>query len=131
MSYTTSKNFAELTMYRKSISLFQLARRIASYISDNKSVMEMYASKNGIDKHADALVMYTMSLPNQIAAFESVTDRAQKVKSYRALHSFEERIKKTCNLLIETKIAGHEFVVLLKEELLQFQKLSRSYFKAK
>ena len=130
MGYSASKGFAELTMYKKSISLFQLARSIANYISDNKSVLEMYVSEKRVDKHADALVMYTMNLPNQIAAIESVTCKSQRNKSYKALYKFEERIKKTCNLLIETKIAGHEFVVLLKEELLQFQKLSRSYFKA-
>lgn len=130
MSYSASKGFAELTMYRKSISLFQLARKVANYISDNKSVLEIYASEKGVDKHADALVMYTMNLPNHIAAIESVSNGAQRIKNYKVLRDFEERIKKTCNLLIETKIAGYEFVVLLKEELLQFQKLSRSYFKA-
>ena len=129
MSYSTSKSFAELTMYKKSISLFQLARKIADYISNDKSVLEMYASEKKVDKHADALVMYTMSLPNQIAALESVPGE-QRASKYKSLYNFEERIKKTCNLLIETKIAGHEFVVLLKEELLQFQKLSRSYNKA-
>ncbi len=129
MSYSTSKSFAELTMYKKSISLFQLARKIADYISDNKSVLEMYTSEKKVDKHADALVMYTMNLPNQIAALESVPGN-QRANKYKSLYNFEERIKKTCNLLIETKIAGHEFVVLLKKELLQFQKLSRSYNKA-
>ena len=129
MSYSTSKSFAELTMYKKSISLFQLARKIADYISNDKSVLEMYASEKKVDKHADALVMYTMSLPNQIAALESVPGE-QRASNYKSLYNFEERIKKTCNLLIETKIAGYEFVVLLKEELLQFQKLSRSYNKA-
>lgn len=130
MSYSTSKSFAELTMYKKSISLFQLARKIAGYISDDKSAIQMYTSEKKVDKHADALVMYTMSLPNQIAAIESVPKGVQRRNKYKSLYNFEERIKKTCNLLIETKIAGHEFVVLLKEELLQFQKLSRSYNKA-
>lgn len=129
MSYSASNSFAELTMYKKSISLFQLARKIADYISDDKSVLEMYASEKKVDKHADALVMYTMNLPTQIAALESLPGE-QRASKYKSLYNFEERIKKTCNLLIETKIAGHEFVVLLKEELLQFQKLSRSYNKA-
>lgn len=130
MGYSKSRNFSELTMYKKSISLFQLARKVADYISDNKSVLEMYGSEVKIDKHADALVMYTMGLPTQIAAVESASGFELKTQKYNSLYQFEERIKKTCNLLIETKIAGHEFVELLKEELVQFQKLSRSYLKA-
>src|SRR5210317_1538528 len=129
MNYSASKSFAELTMYRKSMSLFQLARKIADYISDQKSVLEMHASEKAIDKYADALVMYTMQLPTQIAAIESESKGTQKVRNYKRLYNFEERIKKTCNLLIETKIAGHEFDVHLRDELLQFQKLSRNYIK--
>ena len=84
-------------MYKKSISLFQLARKIADYISNDKSVLEMYASEKKVDKHADALVMYTMSLPNQIAALESVPGE-QRASKYKSLYNFEERIKKpaTC-----------------------------------
>lgn len=130
MNDSTSKSFAALAMYRKSRSLFQLARKIADYITDHKSALEMHASKNPADKYADALVMYTMHLPTEIAALDSKLNGTQNHGNYKRLYSFEERIKKTCNLLIETKIAGHEFVVLLRDELLQFQKLSRSYGKS-
>ncbi|HEY9167991.1 MAG TPA: hypothetical protein VIN72_00725 [Lutibacter sp.] len=120
----------QLVIYQKSLDIFKLSRHIASYISNDKSVMAMYLSMNKIDKYADNLVMNAFGLVPKIVETECQENPNLKLKYAKSLRYFIDGLYKDCLKLERTKIQGMDFVKLLRKELINLRQIHKNYVKS-
>lgn len=127
MFHTQESNISELIIYKKALAIFQLSRRIAYYITDDKDVISMYKSGSVSDNYADNLVMNAYRLVPKIVEAEIQDNRSIKLKLAKSLRYFIERIYQDCLKLESIKIKGKDFVRLLRKELKKLQVIHTSY----
>lgn len=120
----------QLVIYQKSLDIFKLSRHIASYISNDKSVMAMYLSMNKIDKYADNLVMNAFGLVPKIVETECQENPSLKLKYAVSLRYFIDGLYQDCLKLERTKIQGIDFVKLLRKEIKHLRKIHKHYVKS-
>lgn len=127
MSTTYERNLNQLVIYKKSIDIFKLARRVAAYITDDKDIISMYRSGSKSDNYSDNLVMNAFRLVPKIAETESQENPKQKLKYAKSLRYYIDRLYKNCLQLENTKIQGKDFVKLLRKELKNLRKIHKKY----
>ena len=120
----------QLVIYQKSLDIFKLSRHIASYISNDKSVLAMYLSMNKIDRYADNLVMYSFGLVPKIVEIECQQNPYLKLKYAKSLRYFIDGLYQNCLQLESTKIQGVDFVKLLRKELKNLRQIHKNYVKS-
>jgi hypothetical protein len=119
-----------LNIYQKSLDIFNLSRRVAAYVTDDKSVLSMYNSGKSSDRYADSLVMNALGLVPKIAEAESEENPSLKLKYAKSLHYFIDVIYQDCLKLESTRIQGKDFVRMLRKELILFRRMHRLYVKS-
>ena len=117
----------QLSIYKKSLDIFKLSRRIAAYITDDKDVVSMYRSGSIADNYADNLVMNAFRLVPKIAETEIQQTSVSKLKYAKSLRYFIDRIYEDCLNLEKTKIQGIDFVRMLRKELKTLRKIHKNY----
>ena len=88
-------NINQLVIYRKSLDVFKLSRRVAAYITDDKDVISMYKSGSLSDNYADNLVMNAYRLVPKIVEAETQDNRSLKLKYAKALRYFIRSERRT------------------------------------
>lgn len=119
-----------LNIYQKSLDIFNLSRRIASYITNDKSMLSMYNSAEKSDRYADSLVMNAFGLVPKIVETESEENPGLKLKYAKSLHYFIDVIYEDCLKLERTRIHGKDFVRMLRKELILLRRMHRRYVKS-
>ena len=114
-------------IYQKSLDIFQLSRRVASYITDDKDIISMYRSGNKEDNYADNLVMNSFRLVPKVVEVETQNSSYKKLKYAKKLHYFIERIYQDCLILESNKIQGKDFVRMIRREINSLRKIHKSY----
>jgi hypothetical protein len=109
------------------MDIFQLSRRIAAYITDDKDVMSMYRSGSRSDNYADNLVMNAFRLVPKIAEAESKQNAQEKLKYAKRLRRYIDVLFKNCRQLESTRIQGKDFIRMLRKELVKLSKIHRRY----
>lgn len=127
---TYSQDLGKLVLYQKSLAIFELARRVASYITDDKDMILMYRSGSKTDNYADNLVMNAYRLVPKIAEVETQNSKSLKLKLAKSLRYFIDRIYQDCVTLENAKIQGKDFVQLLRDELKHLRKIHKNYVKS-
>ena len=122
--------WSHLNIYQKSLDIFNLSRRIATYISDDKSILSMYASVERSDRYADSLVMNSLGLVPKIIKTEIEKNPRLKLKCAKSLHHFIDVIYQDCLRLERTRIQGKDFVRVLRKELILLRRMHRRYVKS-
>jgi len=130
MFNSAEQNIDHLIIYKKSLDIFKLSRRVASYITDDKDVISMYRSGNASDNYADNLVMNAFRLVPKIVETETQENPRLKLKYAKSLRYFIDRLYHSCLQLEKTKIQGKDFVVMLRRELKLLRKIHRGYVKS-
>jgi hypothetical protein len=119
-----------LKFYQKSLDVFKLSRRIASYITNDKSMLSLYNSADRSDKYADSLVMNSLGLVPKIVETESEENPSLKLKYAKSLHYFIDIIYQDCLKLESTRINGKDFVRMLRKELILLRRMHKRYVKS-
>ena len=127
MFSTQESHISQLVIYKKSLDIFDLSRRIASYITDDKDLISMYKSGSKSDNYADNLVLNAYRLVPKIVEAEIQDNQILKLKQAKSLKYFIERIYQDCLMLESLKIQGKDFVQLLRKELKKLLIIHRSY----
>jgi len=127
MFYPNKKSLNKLVIYKKSIDIFKLSRRVASYITDDKDMISMYRSGSKSDNYADNLVINAFRLVPKIVETESQENSGLKLKYAKSLRHYIDRLYKNCLQLENTKIQGKDFVKLLRKELRSLYKIHKRY----
>jgi len=127
MSPLYNSNITNLNIYRKSLDIFQLSRRVAAYITDDKDVLSMYRSGNKVDNYADNLVMNSFRLVPKVVEVETQTSTVTKLKYAKGLLYFIDRIYQDCIQLEASKINGIDFVRMLRKEIKSLKKIHIKY----
>ena len=122
-----NKALNHLSIYQKSLDIFNLSRRLASYITNDKSVLSMYTSPKRSDRYADSLVMNSLGLVPRIMETETEENPGLKLKYAKSLRFFIDVMYQDCVKLERTKINGKDFVRMLRKELKSLQKIHRLY----
>jgi len=122
-----NQSLNQLLIYKKSIDIFKLSRRIASYITDDKDILSMYRSGSKSDNYADNLVINAFRLVPKIVETESQENPGLKLKYARSLRYYIDLLYKNCLQLENTKIQGKDFVKMLRKELRSFRKVHKLY----
>lgn len=130
MYSTEEQHLNKLVIYQKSLYVFKLSRHIASYISNDKSMLAMYLSMNKIDKYADNLVMNAFGLVPKIVETECEENPGLKLKYAVSIRYFIDRLYQNCLQLESTKIQGKDFVRLLRKELKNLRRIHKNYVKS-
>ena len=120
----------QLVIYRKSLDIFNLSRRIANYITDDKDLISMYRSGTKTDNYADNLVMNAFRLVPKVVETETQSNPGIKLKYAQSLRYFIDRLYQDCLKLESTKIQGIDFVRMLRKELIILKKIHRRYVKS-
>lgn len=121
---------SHLNIYKKSLDIFNLSRRIASYITDDKSMLSMYSSVERSDRYADSIVMNSLGLVPEIVKTESEQNPRLKLKYAKSLHHFIDVLYQDCLRLERTRIQGKDFVRMLRKELILLRRMHRRYVKS-
>ncbi|MGV6844621.1 MAG: hypothetical protein ACWA42_00660 [Lutibacter sp.] len=124
---TSSNSLTGNLFYQKSLAIFNLSRRIATYITDDKEFIGLYRSGNKADNYADNLVLNALRLVPKIAEVEVEPSAEKKYKYAKSLRYFIDRIYQDCLRLEQVKIPGKDFVKMLRKELLHLRKLHKNY----
>jgi hypothetical protein len=127
MFSTQEPNINQLIIYKKSLDIFKLSRRVAAYITDDKDLISMYKSGSLSDNYADNLVMNAYRLVPKIVEAETQNSLSLKLKYAKSLRYFIERIYLDCLKLESIKIQGKDYVQLLRKELKNLRKIHISY----
>jgi len=117
-------------IYQKSLDIFKLSRRIASYITNDKSILSMYTSIEKSDRYADSLVMNSLGLVPKVMETETEENPRLKLKYAKSLHFFIDLLYQDCVKLERTKIKGKDFVRMLRKELILLKRMHRRYVKS-
>ena len=120
----------KLVIYRKSLDVFNLSRRIANYITDDKDMISMYRSGTKTDNYADNLVMNAFRLVPKVVETETQINPGIKLKYAKSLRIFIDRLYQDCLKLESTKIQGIDFVRMLRKEIIILKKIHRRYVKS-
>lgn len=123
-------NLNDLVIYQKSLYIFKLVRHIASYITDDQNMMELYTSSSKSDKYADNLVMNALGLVPKIVETEIQENPYLKLKYAKSLRKFIDGIYHNCVRLERLKINGTDFIKILRLELKKMRKIHRHYVKS-
>ncbi|MBL4938987.1 MAG: hypothetical protein JKY16_01640 [Lutibacter sp.] len=127
MFSTQEQNINQLVIYKKSLDIFKLSRRVAAYITDDKDLISMYKSGSLSDNYADNLVMNAYRLVPKIVETETQNTMSLKLKYAKSLQYFIERIYQDCLKLESIKIQGKDYVQLLRKELKKLRKIHVNY----
>jgi hypothetical protein len=119
-----------LSFYQKSLDIFKLSRHIASYVTNDKTILSMYSSVNRHDRYADSLVMNSLGLVPKIAETETQENPVLKLKYAQSLRYFIDCLHEDCLNLERTKINGKDFVRMLRKELILLRRMHRHYVKS-
>lgn len=114
-------------IYQKSLDIFQLSRRVAAYITDDKSVISMYKSEEKTDNYADNLIMNSFQLVPKVVEVETEVSTDKKLKYAKRLRYFIDKIYQDCLNLERTRIHGEDFVRMLRKELISLRKIHKNY----
>ncbi|MFD0861457.1 hypothetical protein ACFQ1M_04510 [Sungkyunkwania multivorans] len=117
----------QLPVYKKAIEIFSLSRRIASYLTYDKDLLQMEFSKERVDHEAGDLVMQSLGLAPSIAAVQTQQSYLLKMQHAQSLRKLTIGIGKLCERLEASSAEGKEFLQLLRKELKKFRKLQRDW----
>lgn len=120
----------QLVIYQKSLDIFKLARRITSYITNDKDVLSMYMSDKISYRYADNLLMNALGLVPKIVETECQENPYLKLKYAKSLRYFIDGLYQNCLQLESTKIQGKDFVKLLRKELNNLRQIHKNYVKS-
>jgi len=130
MMNLSEQSLNQLVIYKKSLDVFNLSRRVAAYITDDKDVISMYRSGTKTDNYADNLVMNAFRLVPKVVETETQSNPGVKLKYAQSLRYFIDRLYQDCLKLEGTKIQGVDFVRMLRKELIILRKIHRRYVKS-
>lgn len=130
MSNSNKSGLLQLRIYQKSLDIFKLSRSIASYISNDSSILNMYQSKNNSYRFADNLVMNALGLVPKIVETENQKNPSLKLKYAKSLRFFIDGLYYNCLQLESSKIQGLDFVKMLRKELKKLRTLHSKYVKS-
>ena len=125
MSHAASSpdnNLTQELLYKKALEIFSLSRHLASYISNDKDILEMGSSSKSVDKYSMHLVMDSLSLAPSIASTHSHFDLRLRKISVFTLRKTVKRLLLYCEYLEKNYTQGRDYISLLKKELAQFKK---------
>ncbi len=130
MNNSEEQNINQLVIYQKSLYIFKLARRITSYITNDKDILSMYMSDKRSYRYADNLLMNALGLVPKIVETECQKNPSLKLKYALSLRYFIDGLYQNCLQLESTKIQGKDFVRLLRKELRHLRKIHKHYVKS-
>ncbi len=120
-------NITKLGIFKKSIEIFNLSRRIVSYITYDTDVISLHRSKKPINIYADRLVMNALSLVPKVTEIETESDLNLKLKRAKLLRLHIDKLNSDCFNLENTKLPGKEFLRVFRKELKNLQDIHSSY----
>lgn len=127
MSNSYHNTIKHLLIYQKSLDIFELSRRIAAYITDDKDVISMYRSGTRSDNYADNLVMNAFRLVPKIAETENQENAKDKLYYAQSLRRYIDVLYKNCSQLESSRIKGKDFVRMFRRELIKLSKIHKRY----
>ena len=130
MYNSEEQNINQLVIYQKSLYIFKLARRITSYVTNDKDILSMYMSDKRSCRYADNLLMNALGLVPKIVETECQENPGLKLKYAQSLRYFIDGLYQNCLQLESTKIQGKDFVRLLRKELRHLRKIHKHYVKS-
>jgi hypothetical protein len=130
MYNSEEQNINQLVIYQKSLYIFKLARRITSYVTNDKDILSMYMSDKRSCRYADNLLMNALGLVPKIVETECQENPSLKLKYAQSLRYFIDGLYQNCLQLESTKIQGKDFVRLLRKELRHLRKIHKHYVKS-
>lgn len=130
MHNSEEQHLNQLVIYQKSLYIFKLARRITSYVTNDKDVLSMYLSDKRSYRYADNLLMNALGLVPKIVETECEENPGLKLKYAVSLRYFIDRLYQNCLQLESTKIQGKDFVKLLRKELKNLRQIHKNYVKS-
>ncbi|MEL6916332.1 MAG: hypothetical protein AAFO99_01245 [Bacteroidota bacterium] len=118
----SNKHLRTVPVYRKALELCQMSREIASYVSYNKDLLQLYKSNSHRDIIADSLLTDAILIPKQIAQAEYSHSLSVRMKSASFINIMTRNILSYCNGLEKDGVKEKEYLNLLRAEIKSFRK---------
>lgn len=120
--HPNGKVITHLDVYKRALSLFKMSRHLATFITDNKDLNNMYTSGNTSDAYSLQLVMDSMSLAPAIAEASTTYDSKTRRYRIRRMKKTVLRIHKYCDYLEKRYAHSKDYVALLRKEIAAYRK---------
>ena len=124
----TSANFSNLLVFRKALEIFKVSRAIACSLSDNSNLFEMDRSTDAKKRFAGELVSHSLSLAPELAKIQNTSCRSLRLKRARKITKASRLLLLKCKNLELYSIKEKEFLQLLRDDVLLFEKLFRDWY---
>lgn len=119
MSY---RNLGTLPVYRKALDLCLISREIASYVTNNKDLLNLYKSDRHRDIIADSLLTDAILIPQKIELAERSESLSIRTSTIHHINIMTKNILSYCIGLEKDGLKEKEYLNLLREEIKIFKK---------
>lgn len=123
-------NLRTVPVYQKAMQLCLMSREIASYVTYNKDLLQLYQSNSHRDIMADALLTDAILIPQQIARAEKSTSLAVRLKSASFINTMTRNILSYLNGLEKDGVKEKEYLNLLRLEIRSFRRAFKKWRKS-
>ena len=124
MSYQRIK---DLPVYRKAVSLRNMSREIASFVTYNKDLLTLCNSNSLRDHIADSLLTDAILIPQQIAKAENTTSLVIRQRSIHFINVMTQNLTSYCLGLEKDGVREREYLDLLRSELKAFRQAFKAW----
>lgn len=106
-----------------------MSREIASYVSYNKDLLQLYKSNSLRDVIADSLLTDTILIPQKIALVENTNSYSERRNSITFITIMIRNINSYCTGLEKDGVKEKEYLNLLRTEIQSFGKSFKKWRK--
>ncbi|MBT8320244.1 MAG: hypothetical protein KJO90_01095 [Eudoraea sp.] len=110
-------------VYRKALELCELSRAIASYVTHNKDLLNLYQSNNLRDIIADSLLTDAVLIRQQIVRAEKSRNPVVLFRTTHFISVMIRNLQGYTNGLEHNGVKEKEYLNLLRKEIRSFKKV--------
>ena len=111
------RSLKSVPLYRKALDLCHTSREIASYVSYNKDLLQLYKSNSLRDIMADSILTDAILLPIHIEKAERASSVQVRMKSAHFINIITRNILSYCNGLEHDGLKEKEYLNLLRSDI--------------
>jgi len=121
------KHLPQSLLYKKALEIFTLSRSISHYFIDDLNYIQKNGKENPSIYFTGDIMQQSVSLAPEILKAEKQSFSDEKYKYVASVTHLTNLLDKNCDRLEQTHSNGRDFLPILRNELIKFKKLQRTW----
>ena len=114
-------------VYRKSLDIRKISRRISTCLSQDMSEIDANGAENDLIYFSGDIVQQSFNLGPEIIKAEAHKHSEEKYKHLKSLDRLTFRLINSCKRLERSNSNGKDFLPILRSEVKKFKRLQRHW----